>query len=71
MSLTQEGTTMRQFTVTFSVNDPFVTDGAVRDALTGLARDNGVTVNDLQVRSEAPATVTITAAEYERLINRA
>jgi hypothetical protein len=70
-SLTQKGTTMRSFTVTFSTDQRSVTDDAVRNALYRLARDNGVDVSDLQVRSEVPATVTITAAEYERLINRA
>lgn len=62
---------MRSFTVTFSTSDPNATDGTVRDALQRLARDNGVAVADLAVRSEVPATVTITAAEYQDLINRA
>lgn len=62
---------MRSFTVTFSTDDPQATDGNVRIALEAAARDNGVTLRDLAVRSEVPATVTITRAEYDRLTSRA
>lgn len=56
-------------TVSGSVDsDLFVTEWAVRDALTRTARDNGVTVRDLTVAiTDGPRTVTLTEDEYNAL----
>jgi hypothetical protein len=46
----------------------YVTEGDVRAALERTARENGVTVRDLQVTiADGPRTVTLTEDEYNTL----
>jgi hypothetical protein len=50
-------------------SDQFVTEWAVKDALTRTARNEGVTVRDLTVSiADGPRTVTMTEDEYNTLV---